>query len=115
MVQEFVVDQVSATLGSYPSYGLPLDHYSLNKFASPDDGNFKTVQTEIAKLYTCALSKVTGSSDGGRDQTNSSFGQPSSNNPDRGDQHKYAGNADDNRNIFYSKRGAKQSYLSRNL
>jgi hypothetical protein len=112
VVQEFVVDQVSATLGSYPSYGLPLDHYSLNKFASPDDGNFKTVQTEIAKLYIRALGGDTGSNNGGRDQTNNSFVQPSSSNSDRRDQHKYIGNADDNRNISYGKRGAKQSYLS---
>jgi hypothetical protein len=58
VAQEFVVDQGSATLGSYPSYGLPLDHYSLNKFASPDDGNFKWVQAEIQKLYICALDRV---------------------------------------------------------
>ncbi|KIM74852.1 hypothetical protein PILCRDRAFT_79711, partial [Piloderma croceum F 1598] len=111
-LQEFVVDQVSATLGSYPSYGLPLDHYSLNKFASPDDGNFKTVQTEIAKLYIHALDRGTGSNNGGRDQTNDSFVQPSSNSFDRGDQHKYVGNADNNRNISYGKRGAWESYLS---
>ena len=111
-VQEFVVDEVSATLGSYPSYGLPLDHYSLNKFASPDDGNFKTVQTEIAKLYNHALVRGTSSGDDGRDRTNNRFGQPSGNNPDHGGQHEYAGNADDNRNISYGKRGTKQSYLS---
>jgi len=111
MVQEFVVDQVSATLGSYPSYGLPLDHYSLNKFASPDDGNFKMVQTKIAKLYIRALGRGTGSNNGSRDQTNNSFVQPSSNNPDPGDQHRYAGNAD-NWNLSYGQRGTKQSYLS---
>ena len=66
VIQEFVVDEASATLGSWPSYGLPLDHYSLNKFASPDDGNFKTVQIEIAKLYNRALVRgMSTDNDGG--------------------------------------------------
>ena len=112
MVQEFVVDEVSATLGSYPSYGLPLDHYSLNKFASPDDGNFKTVQTEIAKLYNRALAGGMSSDDVGRGGTNNRLGQPSSGNPGHGKRHKFDGNADDNRNISYGKRGTKQIYLS---
>jgi hypothetical protein len=72
VAQEFVVDQGSATLGSYPSYGLPLDHYSLNKFASPDDGNFKWVQAEIQKLYICALDRVASLASSSRDPTNNS-------------------------------------------
>lgn len=55
--QEYVVDEQSATLGAYPSYGLPLDHYSLNKFASPNDGNFKYVQAKIQELYISALDR----------------------------------------------------------
>jgi hypothetical protein len=69
VAQEFVVDQGSATLGSYPSYGLPLDHYSLNKFASPDDGNFKWVQAEIQKLYICALDRVASLASSSRDRS----------------------------------------------
>ena len=111
-VQEFVVDEVSATLGSYPSYGLPLDHYSLNKFASPEDGNFKTVQTEIAVLYNRALVRGTSSGNDGRDRSNNRSGQPSSNKPDHEDQHGYARSSGGNRNISHGKRGTKQSHLS---
>jgi hypothetical protein len=116
MVQEFVVDQASATLGSYPSRGLPLDHFSLNKFALPDDGNFRMVQAAIKKLYIIALDRGTISNNG-RDHTNESiaFGQSAgwtSNNPDRGDQHKSAGVVDEQRLLYGNKRGAKQVYLS---
>ena len=103
--QEFVVDQASATLGSYPSRGLPLDHYSLNKFASPKDGNFRMVQAAIKKLYTIAL-------DRGRTNKGIAFGESTSgsktNNPDRGDRHTLPGNVDDQRNLPYgNKRGTK--------
>ena len=119
--QEFVVDQASATLGSYPSCGLPLDHYNLNKFASPKDGNFKRVQAAIKNLYTDALDRDTVANDGrGRTNKGITFGQSTSgsktNNPDRGDQHTSPGNVDDQRNLLYgNKRGTKQDYLRRTL
>jgi hypothetical protein len=120
--QEFVVDQASATLGSYPSRGLPLDHYSLNKFASPKDGNFRMVQAAIKKLYTIALDRGTVSNNDDRGRTNKgiAFGESTSgsktNNPDRGDQHTSPGNVDDQRNLLYgNKRGTKQDYSRRTL
>src|ERR1700727_1962149 len=119
MVQEFVVKRASATLGSYPSEGLPLDHYSLNKFASPHDGNFEAVLAKIEELHADALDRGVGCNNDGRGlaNTNITFGQSTSssktNNSDRGDQHTSAGNVDDQRNFLYgSKRCTKQEYLS---
>ena len=57
-----MVDEQSATLGIYPSHGLPLDHYNLNKFASPDDGNFKNVQETIKEMYISAQNRGRGPS-----------------------------------------------------
>ena len=49
--------QNSATLGYCRARGLHVDHYGLNKFGSPEDGNFKTVRDAIEKLYICALER----------------------------------------------------------
>ncbi|KAF4635759.1 hypothetical protein G7Y89_g2352 [Cudoniella acicularis] len=45
--EEFVVDRASGTLHGYEQQGLPLDHFSLNKFDEPDDNNFERVSDAI--------------------------------------------------------------------
>lgn len=48
--QEFVVDESSACIDGYPKYGLGLDHFNLNKFASPEDGHYKAVKRQVQKM-----------------------------------------------------------------
>ena len=54
-LQEFVVDEISGSIDGYRRYGLPVDHFRLNKFSKPDDGNYKVVQREIKRLVSEAL------------------------------------------------------------
>ncbi|KAI9771574.1 MAG: hypothetical protein M1839_002767 [Geoglossum umbratile] len=53
-IQQFIVPEESATFDGHPRYGLPLDHFSLNKFTDPDNGNFKDVCGEITRMYRVA-------------------------------------------------------------
>jgi hypothetical protein len=53
-IQQFVVDEKSASIDTYPSYGLPLDHFKLNKFSSPTDGNYKDICGELVRFYHMA-------------------------------------------------------------
>jgi hypothetical protein len=53
------VDEKSASIDGCPSYGLPLDHFRLNKFSSFEDGNFQDVCGEIARFYDAASKKNT--------------------------------------------------------
>lgn len=53
-----LVDEKSATLRSWPSYPLPLDHYTLNKFADPDDGNWRVLQRVILDCCEEAAEKM---------------------------------------------------------
>lgn len=54
-MQQFVVDETSAKLGANRAIGLPTDHFKLNKFAAPEDGNYLDVAGEVSRLYTEAL------------------------------------------------------------
>ncbi|TVY85514.1 Vegetative incompatibility protein HET-E-1 [Lachnellula suecica] len=47
---DFIVDEKSATLQGWPTYGLPLDHYKLNKFSNPEDGNWQRLCGVISDL-----------------------------------------------------------------
>ena len=53
-----MVPEESATFDGHPRYGLPLDHFSLNKFPGPDNGNFKDVCGEITRLYGVAMQNL---------------------------------------------------------
>ncbi|KAH8702940.1 hypothetical protein GQ44DRAFT_764273 [Phaeosphaeriaceae sp. PMI808] len=57
-ISEFIVDQRSATLDGYHKYGLESDHFSLNKFNSPDNPNYIQVRAEILRFYNAAVDKV---------------------------------------------------------
>ncbi|KAJ8058173.1 hypothetical protein OCU04_013027 [Sclerotinia nivalis] len=39
--KDFIVDEKSAILDGYESYGLLFDHYQFNKFSDPEDGNWR--------------------------------------------------------------------------
>ncbi|KAK7739590.1 hypothetical protein SLS63_001936 [Diaporthe eres] len=54
-IKQFVVDETSAKLGANRAIGLPTDHFKLNKFAAPEDGNYLDVAGEVSRLYTEAL------------------------------------------------------------
>ncbi|PQE28653.1 And nb-arc domain-containing protein [Rutstroemia sp. NJR-2017a WRK4] len=45
--QDFIVDEDSANLDGCESYGQPLDHYELNKFSDPKDGNWRKLSGVI--------------------------------------------------------------------
>ncbi|CAO2653999.1 Nn.00g107320.m01.CDS01 [Neocucurbitaria sp. VM-36] len=45
--QELIVDEASATITSVEKLGLKSDHFHLNKYDGPKDGNFKYVSEEI--------------------------------------------------------------------
>ena len=47
MLKAVIVDEKSATLQSHPCYPLSLDHYTLNKFSDPEDGNWKKLRSVI--------------------------------------------------------------------
>lgn len=57
-MQEFVVDEKSACIDGYPSYGLSVDHFRLNKFASPNDAHFKAIAGELQQLVIEAPQRV---------------------------------------------------------
>ncbi|KAF3921277.1 hypothetical protein ABW21_db0206946 [Orbilia brochopaga] len=49
-IKEFVVDEASGVLHGHPYAGLPLDHFTLNKYKSPKDKNFQRVRNEIVAM-----------------------------------------------------------------
>ncbi|APA08684.1 hypothetical protein sscle_04g034540 [Sclerotinia sclerotiorum 1980 UF-70] len=48
--KDFIVDEKSAILDGCERYGLPLDHYQLNKFSDPKDGNWRELSDVITNL-----------------------------------------------------------------
>ncbi|TGO31109.1 hypothetical protein BPAE_0001g00030 [Botrytis paeoniae] len=48
--KDFMVDEKSAILDGCERYGLPLDHYQLNKFSDPEDGNWRQLSEVITDL-----------------------------------------------------------------
>ena len=56
--QEFVIDEESGCLEGHPKLGLPLDHFRLNKFSNPEDGNFKFVRHEVERMVAEAREKM---------------------------------------------------------
>jgi hypothetical protein len=44
------VNEDSGRLPGHLGQGLPLDHFNLNKFKGPEDGNFSRVRSEIVKM-----------------------------------------------------------------
>ncbi|USP75075.1 hypothetical protein yc1106_02349 [Curvularia clavata] len=56
--KERIVDQASATIESFESLSLMSDHFQLNKFSGPKDGNFTTVSDEIRELASKADSII---------------------------------------------------------
>ncbi|KAH3999857.1 hypothetical protein HBH64_072750 [Parastagonospora nodorum] len=61
-IDEFIVDQKSATLDGRRKYGLELDHFSLNKFDGPTNPNYVQVRGEILRFYHEAMQRVDTSS-----------------------------------------------------
>jgi hypothetical protein len=53
-----VVDRTSGHLEGHPNYGLPLDHFRLNKYTGPEDGNYIAVSDEIKIIVQEANGKV---------------------------------------------------------
>ena len=53
-----MVDEISGCIDGYHKYGLPLDHFHLNKFSSPNDGNYKAVREEIRRLVEKATNDL---------------------------------------------------------
>ncbi|PQE05350.1 vegetative incompatibility het-e-1 protein [Rutstroemia sp. NJR-2017a BVV2] len=52
--KDFIVDKDSANLDGCESYSQPLDHYELNKFSDPKDGNWRKLSGVIADLCISA-------------------------------------------------------------
>lgn len=50
-----MVDETSARLGANRAIGIATDHFRLNKFADPKDGNYLDVTGEVARFYTEAV------------------------------------------------------------
>lgn len=57
-IDEFIVDQKSATLDGHRKYGLELDHFSLNKFDGPNNPNYVQVRGEIMRFYNEAMGRA---------------------------------------------------------
>ncbi|KAI8213553.1 hypothetical protein K4K52_004602 [Colletotrichum sp. SAR 10_76] len=53
-IKEFVVGEQSGVLRGHRSLGLPRDHFSLNKFSGKEDGNYKSVRRQLAKMTRIA-------------------------------------------------------------
>ncbi|KAK4158894.1 hypothetical protein QBC43DRAFT_273523 [Cladorrhinum sp. PSN259] len=49
-IEEFVVDEQSGSLHGHRNQGLPLDHFNLNKFTGPQDGNYTAVRFQLVKM-----------------------------------------------------------------
>ncbi|KAK6337892.1 hypothetical protein TWF696_001370 [Orbilia brochopaga] len=49
-IKEFVVDEASGVLHGHPFAGLPLDHFTLNKYKSAKDRNYIRVRNEIVTM-----------------------------------------------------------------
>ncbi|KAH4194133.1 hypothetical protein HBI44_148440 [Parastagonospora nodorum] len=64
-IDEFIVDQKSATLDGHRKYGLELDHFSLNKFDGPKNPNYLQVRGEIIRFYSLAMERVSSPSNAG--------------------------------------------------
>lgn len=58
VLQAIIVDEKSATLQSWPCWPLALDHYNLNKFSDPEDGNWISLQNVILKHCKVAPAKL---------------------------------------------------------
>jgi ankyrin repeat protein len=56
--KERIVDQSSATIESFDSISLMSDHFQLNKFPGPKDGNFTSVSDEIRETANKADSII---------------------------------------------------------
>ena len=48
--QEFVVDRTSAHLDPFDNFGIGRDHYQLNKYYDPEDGDFRVVSREFCYM-----------------------------------------------------------------
>jgi hypothetical protein len=55
--KQFVVSQSSATLDGYDSIELTTDHFQLNKFDDPEDGNYKLVVGTLGECYSDWLNR----------------------------------------------------------
>lgn len=58
LFEAVIVDEKSATLRSWPCHPLRADHYTLNKFSDPKDGNWRVVQRVIVDRYKEASAKI---------------------------------------------------------
>lgn len=56
--QTFAVTETSAVLQGHHFEGLPVDHFELNRFDGPDDGNFRKVARELKKMAKIAATFV---------------------------------------------------------
>lgn len=56
--KERIVDQASATIESFESISLMSDHFQLNKYPGPKDGNFTSVSDEIREIASKADSII---------------------------------------------------------
>lgn len=57
-LQEIVVDETSGCIEGFPKLGLPLDHFQINRYSDPADGNFVYVKEEIGAFVRAAPERV---------------------------------------------------------
>ncbi|KAI1210128.1 uncharacterized protein F4807DRAFT_70597 [Annulohypoxylon truncatum] len=55
---KFLVTESSGTLLGHGKEGLPLDHFSMNKFVSKTDNNFKSVRRQILEMNKNAMELI---------------------------------------------------------
>jgi len=52
------VDEQSGCIDGFPKLGLACDHFKMNKFSNPEDGNYVYVSQELMRLAKAAPSRV---------------------------------------------------------
>ncbi|KAI1117434.1 hypothetical protein F5Y14DRAFT_402602 [Nemania sp. NC0429] len=60
MKPKYLVTESSGTLPGYGKQGLPLDHFSMNKFVGKDDNNYIVVRTQMLEILKNAIALSKG-------------------------------------------------------
>ncbi|KAI9763363.1 MAG: hypothetical protein M1840_000555 [Geoglossum simile] len=56
--KDTIVDERSGCIDGFPKLGLACDHFHINKFSSPKDGNYHFVQSEVTRFVKEAPDRV---------------------------------------------------------
>ncbi|OBT55313.1 hypothetical protein VE04_04045 [Pseudogymnoascus sp. 24MN13] len=56
--KELVVDEMSGCIEGFPKLGLPLDHFQINRYSDPADGNFVSIKEEVRAFVRAAPDRV---------------------------------------------------------